>query len=112
MSRQSTPILTLPILASGSITVHRFTTTAGAQAGAAANAIGVAQTTAASGDTIPVDVLGTTIVEAGGAFSKGDLVEADTDGKAVVRSAGAILGRALQDSAGDGAYVEIFLIPN
>lgn len=112
MSRQSTPILTLPIIASGSVAVHRFVTPTGAQAGDGVNTIGVSSVAASSGESFAVDHLGTTIVEAGGAFSAGDLVQTDTNGKAVVKSGGVSVGRALQDSSGAGDYVEITLIPN
>ncbi len=109
---QFIPVLTLPIVATGAITAERFVTPAGAQAGAGVNALGVARSDAASGQSLPVDVLGTAIVTAGAAIAAGALVETDATGRAITRSAGAIVGRALQAAAAAGARIEVLLIPN
>lgn len=112
MSRQSTPILTLPIIASGAVAVHRFVTPVGAQAGDGVNTIGASAVAAASGEAFAVDHLGTTVIEAGAAFSKGDAIQSNADGKAILKAAGVAVARALQDSTGAGDYVEVTLIPN
>lgn len=113
MSKQSTPILTLTRTASGAIAQHRFVTAAGAQAGADANALGVSRTAAASGEDLPVDTLGTAVVEAGGVVAEGDTVKADANGKAITWvTSGAKLAIALQAAGGDGEFVEVLLIPN
>ncbi len=109
---QFVPILTLSRIATGAITAERFVTPAGAQAGAAVNTLGVARSDAATGAVLPIDVLGTAIVTAGGAIADGALVETDATGRAVTRTAGPIVGRALQAASAAGARIEVLLIPN
>lgn len=113
MSQQSNPILTLTTTLSGTVAARRFVTPAGAQAGADANTLGVARTAGVSGDKIPVDVLGTAIVEAGAAISAGATLETDANGKAVTwATSGPKVGLALQAAGADGAMIEVLLIPN
>jgi len=114
MSRQANPILTLSLTLTGTVVAERFVTVAGAQTGAAGNAFGVARTAGVSGDVIPVDVVGTAIVEAGAAISAGALVEADSSGRAVTKSAGVSLGRLApgQSASAAGQFVEIVLFEN
>lgn len=114
MSNQSIPILTLTRAAAGAIAANRFVTPAGAQAGADANAIGVARVAAAvAGEEIPVDVLGTTVVEAGGAIAAGATIKSDANGKAITWAvSGAKLAIALEAAGGDGQFIEVLLIPN
>ena len=113
MSRQTTPIFSLPVTLSGTVAAHRFVTPAGAQAGAGVNTLGVARTAGGSGDKIAVDVLGTAIVEAGAPVSAGDTVKADGDGKAITwATSGAKVGLALQAAGAAGAKIEVLLIPN
>ena len=59
------------------VAANRFVTAAAAQAGADANTMGVSRTAAAANDVIPVDVLGSTVIECGAAFSKGDTLKSD-----------------------------------
>jgi hypothetical protein len=113
MSKQCIPVLTLTRRLSGTVAAHRFVTAAGAQAIADSNAIGVSRTAGVSGQDIPVDVLGTTIVEAGGAISVGDTLESDSQGRAVPwATSGARVGIALEAASGAGEFIEILLIPN
>lgn len=114
MSDQSRPVLTLTVTAAGAIGAHRFVTAAGAQAGADANAIGVARTAAAAaGDRIPVDVLGTASVEAGAAITAGATVKADAQGRAIAwATSGARLGVALEAATAAGQLIEVLLVPN
>lgn len=114
MSQQSKPILTHSVTLTGTVTERRFVTGAGAQTGAAGNAIGVAQYGGASGETIPVTGIGTEVVEAGAAIAANALVESDSSGRAVTRSAGATLGRLApgQSAAGAGDFVEVILHQN
>ena len=83
MAKNNVAVLTLPITATGTINAHRFVTPAGAQAGADANAIGAARNAAVSGEVLPVDFLGTAIVEAGAAISAGATVKSDSSGRAI-----------------------------
>ncbi|GMU44161.1 MAG: DUF2190 family protein [Xanthomonadales bacterium] len=87
---QSRPLLTLTIAATATLTANRFVTVGGAVCGAAGDALGVARTSASSGDQVPVDVAGTAVVEAGGTIAAGQYVQSDADGKAVAASASAI----------------------
>lgn len=114
MSKQSIPVLTLTVAAAGVIAAHRFVTPAGAQAGADANTLGVSRVAAAAaGEKIPVDVLGTTIVEAGAAIAAGATLETDATGRAVTwATAGGKVGIALEAAAGAGEFIEVLLIPN
>lgn len=112
MSQQSIPVMALTATASGAVVAGRFVTVAGAQAGAAANTLGVARFGVASGEAVTVDVLGTAAVEAGAAITAGDALETDANGKAITRVAGPVVGRALQTASGAGAFVEAVLIPN
>ncbi len=112
--KQSIPILTIDRVSAGAIAAHRFVTAAGAQAGADANAIGVARNAAAAAAVrIPVDVLGTAIVEAGAAVAAGATLKSDANGKAITwAAAGAKLAIALDAAGGDGELIEVLLIPN
>ena len=110
--RQSQPILTLPMKATGAIVARRFITAVGAEAVAAGNALGVSRFAAAVGETVPVDVLGTAVVEAGGIIAAGALVEVGADGKAVAKNVGVTVARALEGSGGAGAFIEVLLIAN
>lgn len=114
MSRQYFPLLTLTLGLTGTVVAERFVTGAGAQTGAAGNALGVARTAGVSGESIPVDVIGTAVVETGAAISANALVEADASGRAVTKSAGVTLGRLApgQSATAAGQFVEIILIQN
>ncbi len=109
---QNISVLGLTITATGTITARRFCTYAGAQAGAAANTVGVARFAATTGQPVAVDVIGTAQVEAGAAITAGALIETDAQGRAITRSAGPIVGRALQAASGAGAFIEVLLIVN
>jgi hypothetical protein len=112
MSQQSTPVFKLSIKASAAVAARRFVTHAGAQAGAGANAAGVSEYAAASGEMFPAVALGTAVVEAGAAFAAGAALQADADGRAITKDAGAAVARALQAAGAAGDLVEVFLIPN
>lgn len=114
MSRQCIPVLTLGLTLTGTVVAERFVTGAGAQTGAAGNALGVTRTAGVSGDIVPVDVIGTAIVEAGAAIAANALVESDASGRAVTKSAGVTLGRLApgQVATAAGQFVEVLLIQN
>lgn len=109
---QHKSLFTQAILATAAITAERFVSTAAGVPAAAANALGVARSDAASGEYVPVDMAGSAIVVAGAAIAQYALVETDNAGRAVTKSAGVTLGRALQAAAGAGSRIEVFLIPN
>ena len=113
MSQQSTPLLTLTVALTGAVAAARFVTPAGAQAGADANTLGVARIAGASGDKIPVDAIGTAVVEAGAAIALGATLEVDASGRAVTwATSGAKVGIALQAASAAGNFIEVLLLPN
>lgn len=113
MTMQAYSVLTLPVVATGTMTAHRFVTAAGAQAGADANTLGVARSDAVSGDRVAVDVLGTVILESGAAFAAGATLKSDASGRGITwATSGAKVAQALQAAAAAGQFVEVLLIPN
>ncbi|MDP2431272.1 MAG: DUF2190 family protein [Pseudomonadota bacterium] len=112
MSAQSIALLTLSLTASATLAANRFTTHAGAVPAAGANVAGVARSSAASGDLVSVDVLGTAVVEASAAIALGAAIESTNTGKAVTKSTGATVARALQAASADGDLIEVLLIAN
>lgn len=112
MSNQNIPLLSLTVAATGAITADRFITGAGAQTGAAGNALGVARYGGAIGEKITVDVIGTAIVEAGAVVAANALVESDASGRAITKAAGVTLARALQAAGAAGQKIEVLLIQN
>lgn len=112
--RNSKPIMTLTILLAGTAAACRFISVARVQAGAGANTYGVTRTAGVSGDAVPVDTLGTTIVETGGALAAGALIESDASGRAVTQSTGAKAARLApgESASAAGQFVEVILIPN
>lgn len=105
--------LTLTVTAGGALTTNRFVTGAGAAPSANGRALGVTRTGAtAAGDLVPVDVLGTALVEASAAIAADAQVATTNDGRAVTFSTGVVVGRALTAASGAGQLVEVLLIPN
>lgn len=116
MSQQSISLLTLTVAAAGALAADRFVTIGGAYPAAGGLAFGVTRTSAgAAGDLLPVDVMGTAIVQAGAAIAVGATVMVGTDGKAITHDGDGdkhALGRALEAAAGDGSLIEVLLIPS
>lgn len=109
---QKTVLLSFSAVATAAITAGRFVgMMTGAHCAAAAKALGVAQSNAAIGESVAVDICGTAIVEAGGAFAAGVELKSDANGKAIARAgAGELAGYAITASGGDGQKVEILLL--
>lgn len=106
-------ILTLTVTAGGVLTANRFVTGAGAAPAANGRALGVTRTSAtASGDLVPVDVLGTALVEASAAIAADAIVATTNDGRAVTYSTGVTVGRALTAASAAGQLIEVLLIAN
>jgi len=77
------------------------------------NALGVSRVGGVSGDKIPVDVLGTSIIEAGAAIAAGATLKSDATGRGITWvTSGARLAIALEAAAGAGELIEAVLIPN
>lgn len=110
---QKTVVFSMTTVATAAISAARFLgMMTGAHCGAAAKAQGVSQSAAAVGDAVAVDVLGTTIVEAGGAIAAGGPVKSDATGRAVAQAgAGEILGYAVTAAGAAGQKIEVLLTP-
>lgn len=91
-SLSAVPLLTLTVERTGADQIfRRMVTRAGARAGVGDAVLGVCPVgSTADGDVVPVDVLGQTLVEAGGALDAGALFTPDADGRAVAAARSAI----------------------
>lgn len=112
MSRQSSPILTLTKRATAALTADRFVSPTVGLPAAGGNTFGVARSNTANAALAPIDVLGTSIVEASAAIADGAAIEALADGRAVTRTTGVTVARANQAATGAGQFIEVVLIPN
>ena len=118
MSRQSTPILTLSVVALAALNADRFVTATGAVPAAGASAHGVGRAAAATGQRTPVDVLGTTVVEAERKLGItrqviAVLSECRHPFSIITKSAGVTLGRLApgEVATAAGQFVEVILLP-
>jgi len=110
---QSRPLLTLPVLATATITLKLFVTVAGAICGAGAKALGVSLFNTDTGNQISVVALGTAIVIASDAITADADVASDAVGKAITAATGDIvLGRALEAAAATDDEIEVLLTPS
>lgn len=118
---QENPILTKSGLADAAIASHRFVkkTTTGDYTIAAATAgtdsidgVMAANVAATTGQTVPVTVMGTAIVEASGAITRGAYVTATTAGKAIATTtpADTVRGIARTAATNSGDLIEIDLV--
>ena len=109
---QNIALLTLTVVASAAVASQRFVGYDGAPSGAGDVALGVSRSDADTGDALPVDTIGTSIVESGAAITKGDSLEPDADGRAVPDSAGGNpqSARALEDASAAGEPIEVLLL--
>lgn len=105
-------VLTLTRIASGAVLAKTFVTAVGATSAAKGHALGVADHAAADGEALPVVVLGTAVVTAGGAIAEGAALQVGAGGKAVTQSDGVTVARALEAAAKDGDEIEVLLLPN
>lgn len=114
MAASKYPILTLTVQATAALTQYRAVTDDGAVPSAAARCLGIAATGGAIGDRVPVDVMGTTMAEAGAAIAAGAALELDSSGRVVTKSAGVTIGRMAPGytAAAAGDVVEIVLLPS
>lgn len=112
MATAALEIFTLPVLATAVLTRNRFTTIAGALPAAGASSLGPVTVSAAIGERVPVSVMGSTRVEAGGPIALGAAIECDALGRGITRTTGVILGRALSAASAAGQTIEMLLIVN
>lgn len=107
----SISLLVLNVVAGGALSTARGVTGAGAAPSAAAGIRGVTRTSAAaSGDLVPIDVIGTTLMEAGGTVTKDGPVKVDAQGRCVDQGGtGVIVGYALSAAGAAGVMCEVLL---
>jgi hypothetical protein len=108
---QKNSIFTFSAIATVAVAAARFVGLGtGAHCAAGAKALGVSQTPAAAGEALAVDVVGTAIVEVGGAIAAWGPVKSDANGKAIAQAgAGEILGYAVTAATADGQKIEVLL---
>lgn len=108
-------LLTLSVVAAAALEAGRMVNQAGNYPAAGGLAFGATRSAGAIGDPVPVDVMGTAIVTAGGAFAKDAALTVDAAGKVILHDGTAgkfACGRAMEAAAADGDQVEILLVPN
>ena len=107
----SIPLLVLNVVAGGALATARGVTAAGAYPTAGAGIRGVTRTSAgASGDLVPLTVIGTEIMEAGGTVTKDAAQMIDATGKVLNWTAtNVVVGYAL-NAAASGGMVEVLLV--
>lgn len=114
MSKANIAVLTLTAIAAATLAANRFITTAGTAPTAGGLALGVTRSSGVLGDPIPVDVLGTAIVEAGAAIALDATLMVTAEGKVITHDADGdkhAVGRALEAAGGDGSFIEVLLVP-
>ncbi|MGH8758878.1 MAG: capsid cement protein [Burkholderiales bacterium] len=107
-------ILTLTVIASATVSANRFVTQAGALPAAGGLPFGVTRTDGISGDPIPVDVLGTALVQAGGTITKDAPLMVTVEGKVIAHDLDGdkhAVARAMSDAV-DGEVFEVLLLPS
>lgn len=115
MNSGNIALLTLTVAAGGALAANRLINQAGAYPAAGGAAFGATRTGAgAAGDLVPVDVLGTAIVEAGAAFGKDANLMVDATGRAVLLagSGKSPVGRSMDAATAAGDMVEVLLVPS
>ena len=111
MSQQSIPILSLTLIAAGTVAEHRLIDFSGAQATTLGQKVlGPAMTDATNNQTLGVVAMGTAIVESGAAFAVGDSLTTDTQGRAVVATgSNFIVADAMHAASAAGERIEVLL---
>lgn len=112
MALSGIQILNETITAAGTIGKNRFIGFDGNYPTAAGSAFGIVHFDALSSDPVAVTTLGVYPVYAAGAIAVGAEVEMASDGKVLTKTAGVTVGRARQESTGDGDLIEVFIIPS
>ncbi|MEQ9905018.1 capsid cement protein [Pectobacterium aroidearum] len=101
-------ILTTTVLATAALAQQRFVGADNAPCQAGAAALGVAEVDGATGDAVPVNVLGIVAVEAGAAVERGQSVQSDDKARAVLLTdAGVSNGIALDAALAEGDVIRI-----
>lgn len=112
MAAASTPIFALSVRATAAITQARGVTLAGGVPAAGANGA-IARVGAATGELLTVDVMGTTIAEAGAAIATaGIALEFDSQARLITANTGKVVARSVGTAGAAGEMLEVLLIPN
>ena len=113
-SNGSISLLTLTVIATAAVAGCRCVTQAGTYAAAGGVVYGVTRTPGNVGDPIPVDILGTTIVEAGAAITKDAALMVDATGRVVPLSGAgkSPVARAQEAATAAGEFIEVLLVPS
>jgi len=101
------PLLIESVKAEVDLEQHRFIGFDGNYCKAGAKALGVSDVSIEKGQYIPVAVLGTLLVEAGGTISAGDPVTSDDEGRAVKAEDTSAINGYSKDSAEQGQDIRI-----
>lgn len=113
MSNQFFSLLPLSRRLTGTVAANRFVSPTGLQVVADGNSLGVARTAGVTNDVIPVDSMGTAILEAGAAFAEGATLKSDALGRGITwATSGGRLAVALEAAAAAGQFVEVRLLDN
>ena len=113
MSKANLSLMTLTVIAADLLSANRFVKTAGTYPTAGGLALGVTRCDGVVGDPVPVDVMGTAVVQAGGIIGLDVPVMVTADGKVVAHDGDGdkhAVGRSLEAAVADG-LVEILLVP-
>lgn len=112
MQQSSISLLTLSVIAAGALATARGVTAAGAYPALGAGIRGATRTSAAqAGDVVPIDVIGTALMESGGACTKDAAVMVDATGRVLDKtSTNVVVGYALNAATAAGQIVEVLLV--
>lgn len=109
---QKRVIFSLSLVASSVVAASRFIDFDGNHAAADEKPLGVSAYAAETGAALTVDVLGTAMVESGGAIAKGGPIKPAANGLAIAQAgSGPIVAYALQAATGANQLIEVLLVP-
>ena len=112
MNKQSITLLSLTFKAFGAVLPRRAIGFDNAQVSVAGQKVmGVSPRATNNGGFSDIDVIGTSVVEAGGAFIRGDSLTVDASGRAVLSTNATdfVFADALEPSGQAGEFVEVLL---
>jgi hypothetical protein len=111
MAQGATTIFAKSVLATAAITQYRGVNLAGAVPAAGAAGY-LADTGAAIGDMVTVNMLGTAIGESGAAYSANTLLEFDSVGRLIAKTTGVSVARSISAATAAGQLLEVVLLLN
>ncbi len=109
---QHRPLFTLSQVAASAVLAARFIDFDGNHTAADEKPLGVSAYPAETGAPLSVHVLGTVMVESGGAIAKGGPIKPAANGLAIAQGGtGPIVAYALQAATGANQLIEVLLVP-